>query len=101
MAILRSIGESKALRLPSAPAPVAAILFFVEASYEHVGPEVILRGGSEYVYLDTHDADRLSVGEFWRNITHFSMDDHHMGSYLSNIEEKVRDGVRQVPYFGP
>jgi hypothetical protein len=75
--------------------------FFFEGSYQHVGPEVILRGGPEYVYLDTHDADRLSVGEFWRNIAHFSMDDHHMGSYLSNIEEKVRDGVRQVPYFGP
>jgi len=75
--------------------------FFFEGSYQHVGPEVILRGGSKYVYLDTHDADRLSVGEFWRNIMHFSIDDHHMSTYLSNIEQKVQDGVRQIPYFGP
>lgn len=73
---------------------------FLFGSYQHFGPEVILRDGRKYVYLPTHDANRLSVGEFWRNITDFSIKEHHMIAYLSNIEEKVQNGARQVPYFG-
>lgn len=73
---------------------------FLFGSYQHFGPEVILRDGRKYVYLPDHDANRLSIGEFWRNITDFSTKDHHMSAYLSNIEEKVENGARQVPYFG-
>jgi len=67
--------------------------------YQHFASEVILRDGPDYVYLDAHDADRLSVGDFWRNITDFSAKDHHMDGYLSNIQEKVANGSRQVPYL--
>lgn len=67
--------------------------------YQHFGSEVILRDGPDYVYLDTHDADRLSVGDFWRNITDFSAKDHHMDGYLSNIQGKVANGSKQVPYL--
>ncbi|MGA9436528.1 MAG: lipase family protein [Roseobacter sp.] len=67
--------------------------------YQHFGSEVILRDGPDYVYLDGHDADRLSVGDFWRNITDFSAKDHHMDGYLSNIQGKVANGSKQVPYF--
>ena len=67
--------------------------------YEHFAPEVILREGPEYVYLDAHDSDRLSIGEFWRNLTDFSAKDHHMDGYLSNIQGKVANGSRQVPYL--
>ena len=73
----------------------------IRKSYEHVGPELILREGRDYVYLDAHHADRLSVGDFWRNAEHFSFKEHHMRLYLANIEEKVRDGARQVPYLQP
>ncbi len=73
---------------------------FLSGSYQHFGPEVILRDGRKYVYLPAHDANRLSVGDFWRNITDFSTKEHHMSAYLSNIEEKVQNGTRQVPYFG-
>jgi triacylglycerol lipase len=69
--------------------------------YRHIGPEIVLRDGSEYVYLDTHNADRLSVGQFWRNITDFSGQKHHMVLYLDNIQEKAAGSTRQVPYFGP
>jgi pimeloyl-ACP methyl ester carboxylesterase len=67
--------------------------------YEHFAPEVILREGPQYVYLDAHDSDRLSIGEFWRNLTDFSAKDHHMDGYLSNIQGKVVNGSRQVPYL--
>lgn len=67
--------------------------------YQHFDSEVILRDGPDYVYLSVHDAERLSVGEFWRHLTDFSAKDHHMGGYLANIEGKVSGGVRQVLYF--
>jgi hypothetical protein len=73
---------------------------FIFGEYEQIGPEVILREGRHYVYLPSHDADRLSIGDFWRNITDFSSKEHHMVGYLSNIEEKVETGAHQVPYFG-
>lgn len=73
--------------------------FSINERYQHFAPEVILREGSDYVYLDEHDADRLSVGEFWRDITDFSFREHHVDGYLSNIQEKVMAGSRQVPYL--
>ena len=73
---------------------------FLSGSYQHFGPEVILRDDRKYVYLPDHDANRLSIGEFWRNISVFSTKEHHMSAYLRNIEEKVQNGSRQVPYFG-
>lgn len=71
----------------------------VFGKYQHASAEVILRPGSRYVYLNEHDADRFSVGEFWRNVTNFSFDDHHMDGYLSNIQVKIDQGGQQVPYF--
>lgn len=67
--------------------------------YQHFAAEVILRDGPDYVYLDVHDADRLSIGDFWRNITDFSAKDHHMDGYLDNIQGKIANGSRQVPYL--
>jgi triacylglycerol lipase len=72
----------------------------IKDKYRHLGPELVLREGPEYVYLDTHDADRLSVGQFWRNITDFSIKEHHMAQYLANVRAKIKGGARQVPYFG-
>jgi hypothetical protein len=67
--------------------------------YQHFSPEVLLKPGPYYVYLDSHDADRLSVGQFWRNLTDFSAKDHRMDGYLANIEFKVANGATQVPYL--
>ena len=60
---------------------------------------MILRDGPDYVDLDAHDADRLSIGNFWRNITDFSAKDHHMDGYLANIRGKIANGSRQAPYL--
>ena len=72
----------------------------VAVRYGHVGPELILKEGQEYVFLDAHDADRLSVGEFWRNVGRVHVKDHSMSLYLKNIQGKIQNGARQVPYKG-
>jgi hypothetical protein len=65
--------------------------------YEQVGPEVILLEGPRYVYLASHDASRISVGEFWRNIGIADLQDHHMDNYLLRLSEKVKGAV-EVAY---
>jgi hypothetical protein len=66
-------------------------------TYEHVGPEVILLEGQNYVFLPDHDAERLSVDEFWRSIGLASLADHHMDKYLRRLSTKASGGV-EVPY---
>lgn len=68
-------------------------------SYHHLGPEVILRPGKDYVFLDAHDSDRLSIADFWREVSNASVKDHEMDHYLANIQGKIKDGARQVPYL--
>lgn len=67
--------------------------------YGHVGPELILREGQGYVFLDAPVADRLSVGDFWRNMNEVHLKDHSMALYLTNIQGKIENGARQVPYM--
>lgn len=65
--------------------------------YEHVGPEVILLEGRDIVYLPTHDASRISLGEFWRSLSFADLEDHKMKKYLKRIADKTK-GVIEVPY---
>lgn len=68
----------------------------LQAQYGHVGPELILRDGKDYVFLDAHQADRLSVGDFWRNMGQLSKQHHKMDLYLENIRGKIRHGSNQA-----
>jgi predicted lipase len=70
-----------------------------QSKYGHVGPELILREGQDYVFLDAHDADRLSVGDFWRNMGEVHLKDHAMALYLANIQGKIESGAQQVGYM--
>jgi hypothetical protein len=65
--------------------------------YEHVGPEVILLEGRNIVYLPSHDANRISLGEFWRSVTFADLKDHEIKKYLRRIADK-RKGTVEVPY---
>jgi len=65
--------------------------------YEHVGPEVILLEGRDIVYLPSHDANRISLGEFWRSVSFADLKDHEMKKYLKRIADKTR-GTTEVPY---
>jgi len=66
-------------------------------SYEHIGEEIILLEGTRYVYLSSHDANRIAIGEFWRSMAFSNLDDHKMDKYLARLAAKTK-GARQVPY---
>jgi triacylglycerol lipase len=68
------------------------------SKYGHVGPELILKEGQDYVFLDAHEADRLSIGDLWRNAGDVEIKDHSMELYLSNIQGKIQGGAQQVAY---
>jgi triacylglycerol lipase len=78
--------------------PPGTVLDPVFGPYEQIGSEVILLKGQEIVYLPIHDANRLSVGEFWRSISFADLKDHAMKNYLKRIADK-RKGTIEVPYI--
>ncbi|MCA3554767.1 lipase family protein [Aestuariivirga sp.] len=65
--------------------------------YEHVGPEVILLEGPDYVYLPGPVATELSYGEFWRDLHVADLKDHNLDNYIRRIEDKFA-ASRQVAY---
>lgn len=73
--------------------PPTTIVNRLYGVYEHAGPEVILLEGPRYVFLPTHDADRISVGEFGRSLKLADLKDHHMDNYLRRIEAKTGGAV--------
>jgi len=68
--------------------PPSTLLHPTLGPYQQVGPEVILLDGPRYVYLDNHDANRLSVGEFWRSTIYAKFADHSMNKYLRRLKDK-------------
>lgn len=77
--------------------PPLTLLDSVHGRYEHLGAEVILLRREFYSYLDEHDAERLSVGSFWKNIGHEKLTDHFMDSYIKNVGSKIT-ASRQIAY---
>lgn len=61
--------------------------------YDHVGVEIILLEEENYIYLDSHDADRISIGEFWRDLGVASVKDHHIDKYLRRLSTKTAGAV--------
>jgi triacylglycerol lipase len=77
--------------------PPASALQHKTGTYQHVGPEIILLEGPHYVHLESHDANRIAVGEFWRSTNVANLSDHHMDNYLLRLTPKLTSAV-QVPY---
>ena len=77
--------------------PPVTLLDSIHGLYEHLGDEVILLKEHKYVYLEQHDAERKSVGNFWKDLGHESIKEHFMDNYLKNIEDKL-DESTQIPY---
>jgi triacylglycerol lipase len=73
--------------------PPTTIVNRVYGVYEHTGPEIILLDGPHYVFLPTHDADRISIGEFGRSLNIAELKDHHMDKYLSRLSAKTSGAV--------
>jgi triacylglycerol lipase len=59
--------------------------------------EVILLEGPDFVYLPSHDATRIDLGEFWRSISFADLKDHEMQKYLRRIASKTTEAM-EVPY---
>jgi hypothetical protein len=77
--------------------PPTIIVNRVYGVYEHAGPEIILLEGPHYVFLPTHDADRISIGEFGRSLNFANLKDHHMDNYLNRLSLKAKGAV-EVSY---
>ncbi|MGB0911840.1 MAG: lipase family protein [Nitrospirales bacterium] len=77
--------------------PPITLLDSIHGIYEHLGAEVILLKNTDYVYLETHDAARKSVGNFWKDLGQESIKEHFMDTYLKNIKDKLEDST-QIPY---
>ena len=58
---------------------------------------MILLEGRNIVYLPSHDANRISLGEFWRSVSFADLEDHKMERYLKRIANKTK-GTTEVPY---
>ena len=65
--------------------------------YEHVGKEVILLNGEDFVFLPSEDATRISLGDFWRTLRYDDLKDHEIKKYLLLISDKLT-ASKQVPY---
>lgn len=77
--------------------PPTTIVNRIYGVYEHAGPEIILLEGPHYVFLPTHDADRISIGEFGRSLNIADLKDHHMDNYLNRLSAKATSAV-EVSY---
>jgi hypothetical protein len=66
-------------------------------SFDHVGEEVILLEGPDFVYLPAHDATRIALGEFWRSLSYADIQDHDIRRYLGRVASKTKD-AKEVPY---
>lgn len=73
--------------------PPITLLNSIHGVYQHLGDEIILLADQYYVYLQEHEAERKSVGSFWKNIGHQSVEEHFMDNYLKNIEPKLEAAV--------
>lgn len=65
--------------------------------YAHTGEEVIVLEGPYFVQLDEHDAERISIDEFWRDRDYASKADHRMPLYIERIESK-KTSAQQIDY---
>ncbi len=77
--------------------PPVTLLSALHGTYQHMGDEVILLKGENYVYLEQHHAEEHSVEGFWENIDHESVTEHFIANYLINIKSKLEKSV-QIPY---
>lgn len=69
---------------------ITSIPLWRHGLYRHLGDEVILLKDSNYVYLEYHDAERLNVTSFWKQLgkKELSIHDHHIPEYIKNLKIK-------------
>lgn len=83
--LLRVVNEEDVVPL----VPPVTLLDSIHGVYEHLGAEVILLQGEYFVYQNCHHAEKNSVGSFWKNLGHESVEEHYIANYLKNINAKL------------
>lgn len=91
--LLRVVEPDDAIPLLPAATPMNSF----GGIYTHLGCEVILLDGPDFIYLDQQEAMRKSRGSFWKQVGEESMEAHSMDNYLRAIAEKL-DNSLQVPF---
>ena len=77
--------------------PPITLISSVHGAYEHLGEEIVLLKKHYFSFLDRHDAERVSLGSFWKNLGHEKLDDHRMANYRASIADKFKLAM-QIDY---
>lgn len=72
--------------------PLGITTILDEGPYKHVGPEVVLKDGTNYAYFSDVQAERFSVISFWNNLGRQEVPDHSIANYIQSLQAKT--GVR-------
>ncbi len=60
-----------------------------EGPYQHFGPEVVLKDGSQYAYFAEPQAERFSVTSFWNTLGNQQAPDHPIANYIQSLLAKT------------
>lgn len=69
----------------------------VISTYAHLGPEVIVRKDGHFSFLASHDADRMNIANYWREIEDIQPIYHDMTrGYLPALELALEGARKKV-----
>jgi predicted lipase len=69
------------------PLDISSILD--EGPYQHFGPEVVLKDGTNYAYFAEPQAERFSVISFWNTLGNQQPPDHPVANYIQSLQAKA------------
>lgn len=75
--------------------PPAMIEGRVISSYAHLGPEVIIRKDGHFSFLAAHDADRMNIANYWREIENIEPLYHDMTKGYLPALKLALEGARK------
>lgn len=69
--------------------PLEIFALLDEGPFKHLGPEVVLKDGRNYLYYAEPQAERFSVISFWNTLGSQEAPDHPIANYLQSLQAKV------------
>ena len=68
------------------------------ASYQHFGPEVIVKGSGHFYYLPEHSADRMDITSYWADLASLKPISHDMvKGYLPALKGALARAAKRPP----
>jgi hypothetical protein len=68
--------------------PLEIFALLDEGPFKHIGPEVVLKDGPNYVYFAESQAERFSVISFWNTLGNQEAPDHSIANYIQSLQAK-------------